>query len=165
MKKLFILSTVLFFYSFTVFSQTIQNDVIATTGGLDTTNHLQVSWTIGECIVDTYNNSDCIVSQGFQQPFYTISEVPELKKLQFKVKVYPNPAVNFINVMVDSKKLQDVYKIELLDINGKIIAQYLTLTNKIVRINLSNNSSGLLMLYITNLESKLHRTYKIVKIK
>ena len=143
----------------------LQNDVIASSGESDTTDHVQVSWTIGEILTETYNNPGCIASQGFQQSFYTISEVPEIEKLQFKVKVYPNPAVNYINVVVDSEKLHDEYKIELLDISGNIIQQHLTSTNSITRISLSNNSSGLLLLKITNLKSRLHRTYKIAKTK
>ena len=162
MKKIFIVSITVLLCS-TVLSQTLQNDVIASAGESDTTNHVQVSWTIGETIIETYNNPYCIVSQGFQQSYYNISEINETGKLQAEIKIYPNPTVDFINIEVKPDKTGDIFDIELLDINGKIIQKHPASKEGITRINLRNTSAGYLILNITNPESKLRSSYKVIK--
>ena len=150
-------------YSNCAFSQTLQNDVIASAGDSDTTDQVLVCWTVGECIVATHNNMDCMVTQGFQQSFYKVLEIPEVEKLPFEVKAYPNPAVDFIYVEVHAEELNDVYKIELTDMQGRIIQQYLTSHGNITRIDLRNISAGFLALNITHIKSKLCKSFKIVK--
>ena len=50
-----------------IYSQSITRKVIASAGGYYNGNDINVSYTIGEPIINTLSNNDMIITQGFQQ--------------------------------------------------------------------------------------------------
>jgi hypothetical protein len=66
--KLFLLCVI----NLTINAQSIDRNVIATTGGSALVNGQYIEWTIGESVIETINNKDLIISQGFHQPIGTM---------------------------------------------------------------------------------------------
>ena len=58
----------IFFLANFINAQSIERQVIAASGNFDTTANLQVSWTLGETVIETFSNSSITLTQGFQQP-------------------------------------------------------------------------------------------------
>ena len=77
---------------------------------------------------------------------------------QNQIKVYPNPATNFIYVK-SSLNLQSV-SFEIYDINGRIVKSGQELFNQQLSINISDISSGLYILNINN--NEFETNYKII---
>jgi hypothetical protein len=54
-------------------AQTLDQQVIATAGNYSEAGGVSVSWTLGECVIATFENNDIILTQGFQQPLMTFT--------------------------------------------------------------------------------------------
>jgi hypothetical protein len=80
----------------------------------------------------------------------------ETNEVENKIKVYPNPASDFINVDISHKSLY-----QLIDINGKIVLQgeLVELEN---RIEISGKQAGIYFLNISDLQKKEKQTVKII---
>ena len=77
---------------------------------------------------------------------------------QNQIKVYPNPAANFIYVK-SSLNLQNI-DFEIYDINGRIVRSGKELFNQQLSINISDISSGIYILNINN--NEFEANYKII---
>jgi hypothetical protein len=49
-------------------AQTIQNDVVATGGGHATAGNFDMEFTIGEPVIETFDATTMMMTQGFLQP-------------------------------------------------------------------------------------------------
>lgn len=99
MKKLLI--TALAFGPMTIFGQSAERQVIASTGGFSSTSNLQVSYTVGQTVTATGISSSLIVTQGFQQPNASSVGVEELES-GLSVNVYPNPVSDNLVVEINA---------------------------------------------------------------
>ena len=142
-------------------SQTLSPDVITTSGDYFTSANNSLSWTIGECITETYSSTNNILTQGFQQSKYTITSVEEITNSNVSVLVYPNPAINFINISAESTLLRKM-KVELFDISGKLIQSAFFQNNVQLNISQYANSEYILRVYDDN--NNLVKTFKLQKI-
>ena len=77
---------------------------------------------------------------------------------QNQIKVYPNPATNFIYVK-SSLNLKSL-AFEIYDINGRIVKSGEELFNQQLSINISDLSSGIYILNINN--NDFETNYKII---
>ncbi len=77
----------------------VVNQVIASAGGYSTNSGIAISWTLGETVIPTFISPDgnMILSHGFQQKLI-VTAVKETIFEAFKVKVYPNPAAEILNI-------------------------------------------------------------------
>lgn len=99
-------------------------EVIATTGGIqEDENGNSISFTLGETISSTLTNGDGItLTQGFQQPSFTISTVAENHDIDYSIKAYPNPADDYIILEVDKVSYNDT-RFKLFDLNGRLLKE------------------------------------------
>jgi len=107
----------------TVFSIVVKGqvqEVIASSGGFDVKASGSLSWTVGEGITETYSNSDNILTQGFQQPGITITEIEKARGLEFGILAFPNPTFDKITLKINSEK-QENLSYEIFDLNGKLL--------------------------------------------
>lgn len=74
MKKLIIILTGTLIVS-TLFSQSIERDVVASSGDYFEAGGISISGTLGEIAIETYESGNLILTQGFQQPGETGSGV------------------------------------------------------------------------------------------
>ena len=142
------------------FSQTLSPDVYTTSGDYFTNANNSLSWTMGECITETYSGSNNILTQGFQQSKYTITSVEEIKNSPILITVYPNPASAFINIRTESTELRKM-KAELFDVSGKLIHSESFQNNIQLNISQYSNSTYLLRIYDDN--TNLIKTFKLQK--
>lgn len=158
MKQTLLLFSVLLWR--TGLSQTITPDVLTTSGDYFTNANNSLSWTIGECITETYSSANNKLTQGFQQSSYNITSVEENANSTLSVLVYPNPASNFINIKTDSPSLRKM-KVELFDITGKLIQSESFQNN--VQLNISQYSNNAYILRVYDDNNSLIKTFKLQK--
>ena len=104
------------------YTQDLDHFVIGTDGGHASNNQFSLSYTIGEVVTelgrDTINNVD--LTQGFQQSYISIVSVED-HVLDIDIMIYPNPAVDYLNVVIsDIDKANNYF---MYDMSGKLIRQ------------------------------------------
>jgi len=146
------------------FGQNARLDVIASSGDFFSNSSNSVSWTLGECITETFSSSGNTLTQGFQQSLYVVTSIDELMVEGISVKAYPNPVSDFINISVksDNAVLKNI-GIELYDSQGKILFMD-KFSNDLIRLDMKNYSNGFYVLKVKGPESKNLQNFKIQKI-
>lgn len=101
MKKSFLLTTALGLAAL-VGAQSLSPTVVSTSGAYYTAGGASVSQTVGEMtMVQTFTGGSNILTQGFQQSD-KITAINEPLTENLSVQLYPNPAVDFINIGLNS---------------------------------------------------------------
>ncbi len=139
----------------------VKQEVIASAGRYDVSGNISVSWTLGETIIPTYTNGDLVLTHGFQQQLL-VTSVEENLDIPVKVKVFPNPASEVVNIQFETALDQEIIII-VLDSQGKIIKRDLietTTTEK--QINLQEMAPGIYYIRLT--KGRLVNVYKVVKL-
>ena len=158
MRTIFLIANILFAFSF--YSQNLDHFVIGTDGGYAGNNQFSLSYTIGEIVTelgnDPVNNID--LTQGFQQAYISIvsieDHIPDID-----ISVFPNPAVNYLNVNISD--LSKVKTYALFDMSGKLLRQQEIISDQF-EISFSNLSFGNYLLIFKNDQQKL-KTLKVQK--
>ena len=138
-----------------VFSTSLTNGPVTTLNGQD----VIVDLTSGVMINDAnVTNEDIASSNGVVHIIDGVL-LPNLTSIEennnLNVLVYPNPAVNVLNITLNSNEL---FNLTITDLNGKqILAERISSISNMVDI--SNLSSGMYLLRIAN--SNVHSTTKI----
>ena len=135
-------------------------------GGFDTLGEMTLEWTLGEPFVETVASNKNILTQGFHQSFSSntstlaINPIPESL---FKSVVYPNPVNSLLNINLTTSE-ESKFKISLYEITGRFIKQSSVNTkNSSITINVTDLSSGMYILQISNANGSLIETHKIIK--
>lgn len=162
-KILLILSGILF--CFTGISQSVEPEVYATSGGHYTGTNAQLSFTIGEPVIETVSNTNNIITQGFHQTSYDITSIKENPDLGYEISVFPNPVDNTLQVNINGTVDNSTLKIELMDITGKILTnEKIAGTIITYQLNMKEYASGSYFLRITNEKKQLINSFKIQKV-
>lgn len=144
-------------------AQTLQNDVIASAGDISRINNLEITWMMGEIFTETYQSGNICISQGFHQPVFNYSEIPQPEKPQFQVKAYPNPTSQFVRIEVTGSSETENFRFILSDVLGnELINQYFNPLNNNL-FDLSEYPGGIMLLKIIRLSDGIYRTYKVVR--
>ena len=158
MRTILLIATFLFVYSF--HAQNLDHFVIGTDGGYAGNNQFSLSYTIGEIVTelgnDPVNNID--LTQGFQQAYISIVST-ENHIAEIDISVFPNPAVNYLNVNISD--LSKVKTYALFDMSGKLLRQQEIISDQF-EISFSNLSFGNYLLIFKNDQQKL-KTLKVQK--
>ncbi len=146
------------------FGQSIISSVVATAGESVEEGSLNVSWTLGELAVGTLDESGTIIlTQGFQQGYFEITSIGEPLSNNFKLNVYPNPAINHVWVSLESEEIQEAV-VEFYDLDGKMV--YVKRINDLSEPNmimLDKLSSSQYILRISDSAGRVLQTYKLIK--
>jgi len=166
MKKYLILSCI-FFSFFVARSQSITPEVIATAGDYFVGSNATLSWTLGEVITETVSNGNYTLTQGFQQPHYNITSIPNDPNIKNDpigdINIYPNPVGDQLNVSFKDMK-QDNIIITLFDMSGKILVNDIAEnTTAIKQLNMSNVAKGNYIIRFTTKDGKFLKSFKVVK--
>ena len=146
-------------------AQSVEPEVNATSGGHYTGTNAQLSWTIGEPVIETVSNTNNIITQGFHQANYDITSIKENPDLGFNISVFPNPVSNTLQISISGNVNNSNLKIELIDITGKIlINEKVAGTTGNHQLNLNEYAPGSYFLRITNEKEQLINSYKIQKV-
>ena len=105
--------------AFHLSAQSLERFVIGSAGFSNQNKNLQLSFTVGETVVNSFNTDALQLSQGFQQP--NIEEVTtaiELPAFVHEIVAYPNPVENIINLDIYTTKSFE-FSLEMFDLTGK----------------------------------------------
>jgi len=163
MKKI-IIFTIGILCMLSVSGQQLCPEVISSAGDYFKGSEATLSWTIGETVIETFTGTNCILTQGFQQPFISVTGIKKLEDKNLKIKVFPNPASDFLNVRFIATEKIDLI-IELIDLNGKVLLNEKVVTDQLIKqINLKYVKPGSYFLRIRTANGKILEIYKIQKI-
>ncbi len=135
----------------------LAQEVISSYGMSATNTNASIDNTVGELSINTLNNGNNTLTQGFHQSNLTVLAVDNFDT-NFIVKIYPNPSSDIFHI--DIPDFTDTsYKIY--NINGQLIKEnnIQKMSNQI-QINDLKNGMYFLALYKNNQRIK---TYKIIK--
>tara|TARA_A200000113_G_scaffold154418_1_gene139210 strand:- start:458 stop:928 length:471 start_codon:yes stop_codon:yes gene_type:complete len=149
---------VLFFSLNNLLAQSNDLQVISTSGSSFTYENNIVEFTLGELAIYNIGN-DLILTQGFHQGKLAIQT--EIKEIDFKINLFPNPAHTHFKVEFNSPKTVDII---LTDINGKTITREKIENQSSKLFDISNLAQGIYTFTIIDSTSK-QATYKIKKIR
>lgn len=143
--------------------QTTAPTVISSAGDSFKTANAEISWTLGESIIETLTANNVVLTQGFHQTNLIITSVEELEQENL-VKVFPNPVGNIANIEV--KEGTELTHLQLVDLKGRpLINRSLPLAAGIEQLDLSQLPAGSYYLRLLNATAKTIQTLKIVKLK
>ena len=150
-----------------VFCQTIQPNIITTSGDYfkPNTSSPSLSWTIGECITETYSSTNNMLTQGFQQGHYNAVAIDEISDKDFSITVFPNPTSDFINISIKSlSENPAIYIIELYDLQAK---KLYTTSNyqEEFQMDMHTYPAGTYLLKVMTIGNKLLQNFNIQKTK
>jgi hypothetical protein len=122
MNPLKLLMLMLFAWYFSISRGDGQN-IIASAGSQAVKDNTYFCWTIGEGIVETFINTECMLTQGFHQPFLDVTSVEEVKGLDLTITAFPNPASDFLILRLQGKESTNLkeFTVVFLDGNGKVL--------------------------------------------
>lgn len=114
-------------------AQSIDIEVISASGNDGSSSAHQLSWTIGEPIIETHTGSTNVITQGFHQTNLLVTDITEVTPLSLALLIYPNPVVNQLNLSIENPEniplnyvlydeLGRVVKKDFIDSNPGIIA-------------------------------------------
>ncbi len=150
-----------------VFCQTNQPEVITSSGDFFKPNASSptLSWTLGECITETYYSAYNIITQGFQQDSLYIIGITENPDKEFFIKIFPNPTSDFITISINplTGKSSD-YIIELYDLLGKKLYTGTYRQNEI-QLDMFTYPTGTYLLKVMMKGNKTLQNFKIQKTK
>ena len=145
-------SILFLFVSINLFSQTISQTAISSGSNSFSDKKMNYSYTIGGVFSGTISNGNSF-TQGFQQPEF-VAKTKEVAKNEFKVQVFPNPVIDYLNIRFFAKQESQI-TIKVYDIAGKIVQTQIFETfenepSKTIKINLSNLQQGNYIVSILN---------------
>ena len=142
-----------------VFAQSKSAELISSGGSYYQDANIQVSWSIGETVVETISSGDYQLTQGFHQSEYEISTTVQNPDFNTNIKIYPNPTKDFL--IVNVSEVLPANEILVFDQNGKIILQK-NIHSSNEKIDLTSYANGLY--YIQVLSGKIKvKEFKVVK--
>jgi len=157
MKLLFPIYIILTSIQFSFAQQVISSAGTNATGASG-----QVSWTVGETVIETFTGSGSILSQGFQQGKLTITQVGEIDNPSVQVYVYPNPVNDKLKIEFSNFN-PGKYFIQITDANSRVVFERKAATDT-QTIDMDSFQAGIYFLKIGNLAENQYETCKIIKI-
>lgn len=159
--KLQIMKTItLFIIVLLLGSVVCAQEVISSSGATQTTSEIEISWTLGELVIETNSAGSNTLTQGFHQSKLTVTSVPEVHILEIELEVFPNPSHDFL--IIQFEELVDGAAYSLFDITGKLIERELITSTRTV-IQLEKYSSGQYILKLTKNFKEPLKTFQILK--
>lgn len=145
------------------FGQSVKPEVVASSGDYYQNADTKLSWTLGECVSETFTNTDNILTQGFQQCSFIVAVVEENMKPDQFINIYPNPASDIIH-LERSDNFNTSLSIIIYDNQGKELLNEKYDSSKI-SISLKQFSSNIFFIKVATLKEGIIKTFKIMKVK
>jgi len=143
-------------------AQSVTPEVVASAGEHFDNGTIQLSWTLGEVMIDTYDNGTNILTQGFHQPMLTVTSIEE-NLSNIRMNLYPNPTSEFLNIELGNND-KDI-NLQLFDMNGKLIHRDVITanTNNFV-LPMNAVATGKYLVQMQSQDGKLNTTHQVVKV-
>jgi hypothetical protein len=135
-------------------------EVVSSSGDSQSAAGFEVSWTVGELVIETLISGTNSLTQGFHQTKIAITAVDELLYPGMEIKVFPNPTQDLITIQF-SEYIEDS-RYSLFDFTGKLIENKL-INSADTEISMDKYASGQYILKLTNKSQQPIQTFKIIK--
>ena len=137
--------------------QTISSSLISSSGDHFTGSSIQLSWTIGESVSETYSGTNAQLTQGFHQTNILITSITN-KENGCSITAFPNPTTSEVTISTTSNDEVLVYS--LLDNKGSVLQSQSFVTMHTLDLNAL--SQGIYYLKVENQKQHI-QTFKIQK--
>jgi hypothetical protein len=145
----------------------LAQQVISTAGDHYVNGTAQLSWTIGEPVISTFNNGSNILTQGMHHGLLLIDAIEEIELPGLEISAFPNPANEFVNLKVTNAltgqpdEMCKELSFQLYDMNGKVIMQNQIVSTETL-IKMYNYAPSTYFLKVS-IDKKSVKTFKIIK--
>lgn len=132
-----------------------------TSGGDYQSSEGSQAFSIGQPFFEVKNGDSTFVTEGVQQTYvFEVIYKDTSQKVDYVFKIFPNPAIDKVSLMVNMDQLKDADLI-LFDTHGKLIKQE-KITSVVTEIDISYLSNAVYYLHLFK-EKNTIATIKIVK--
>jgi hypothetical protein len=135
--------------------------VVSSAGASATSTTAQLSWTIGEPVIETYTGTGTVLTQGFHQSRLVVTAVDQISLPGISLSVYPNPVTDDLTLDIVGHRI-DKLGYQLFDISGRLL-----FSKKIEKepetVSMSSFPVGTYLLKVTDNNAGLVQVFKIVK--
>lgn len=159
MKKIILLYLIAF-ACVQMYGQDLSPDAIVSSGGDFSSSAGMLSFSLGECVIETLNQSNGTLTQGFQQGDYDVVSFVLDPASNLQMTVYPVPAKDFIKI--ETRNLSGNFHAALYDLSGKVVLSK-DLTDKTTTWDIRKIDAGQYMLKVTEKSGKPIQSFKIIK--
>jgi len=166
MKKIFLFSVFILLIFNNISAQVLTPSVISSGGNEVKNGNISLSFTIGELITPSFTNGN-ILTQGFEQPIINSEKIENSDiNNNLKIKIYPNPTIDFVNLIITSNEKLNKIDIKIYDLLGKSYNSQILIENyenfAKVKINFADFSKGQYIVNVT-INNKSNNTIKVSK--
>lgn len=142
---------------------TTSPSVLASSGGDGSSSTHQVSWTIGEPMIETYSTTNHQLTQGFHQTNLTITPIIKINT-HLTITAYPNPTSSSVTIEIDPTERPENLQLSVSDCLGrKLFQKQLSTSSNAHQIDLTNYPLGIYLVNLINEDNQTISTYQIIK--
>ncbi len=138
----------------------ISQEVVSSAGDNMTATGIQISWTLGEPVIETLEGEGAILTQGFHQTNLKVTDVNELQFSENVIHVFPCITSDYVNVHLIETELKLGFR--LYNSLGKMLQQN-SITNTDTQIDMLDAASGIYLLVFVDDSMQIVHSYKIIK--
>ena len=148
------------------FSQNLSlaGSVVSISCGYTTSADNNLSWTVGEPVVDILKSANYILTVGFQQNWERIVGIEDLET-GLQPAVYPNPGTREVFVRITGNNTSEVL-IEIFNLQGlKIYSERKNnpMDDELITIDISNLKTGMYLLHVRYPDRIPGQVFKLIK--
>jgi len=164
MKKVSLIFSMLL--STYMFAQQVAPQVVTTSGNVSQQSNATISYTIGEPVIQTATDGTTILTQGYQQPHYNVTLLPQYENILPNINVFPNPTADQLQISFDMDKRANVI-VTLFDVAGKQIQEkkFDATPKSTFTLPMQQVATGKYMLRIMLPDLSSQKTFEIIKDK
>ena len=115
-----ILFSVFLLFSFVSYCQTTTTTLVSCSGESFETEILQMDWSVGELVTETFVSAPIVLTQGFHQGRFEISAYLENPEFPVQITVFPNPVLEHLTIATETG-FSGILEFTLSDIDGKVL--------------------------------------------
>lgn len=149
------------FYCFVLSNISFSQETINADGGDANSGSGSISYSIGQMVYSSTENSSGSINEGIQQPFEIFTTGITVKaKTNFLFNIYPNPTKNSITLLTKKFGNESIFY-RLWDNSGRSLLND-KISNEITVIEMSEFPSGNYILTVSSINQQL-QTFHITK--
>ena len=135
--------------------------VISSAGASATGVGVQLSWTLGEPVIETFTGTSAILTQGFHQSKLTVTAIDPKLYPELELSVYPNPVSSSLRLQITGERPGKL-TYSLYNAEGKALVQK-SVESFPETINMELFTSGSYFLKVFRDINMPVKTFKIIK--
>ena len=135
-------------------------EVISSAGEHASVQNIQISWTLGETVIETITGDGNILTQGFHQTKLVLTPVLSFPH-NYKISVFPNPVSEEVFIQLQGSQMLNTVA-GLYTLHGEMVKQ-VKITDEKTAMNVLELPNGSYLLKISE-GAKPLETFKLVKI-